>query len=148
MTSVDDDALAAAIGDLGTSLALAPVDGTVVFVDATPQSTAAVDGWDLDQPGAADVLASDWLVAARPIELPTATVEPDITQAETDAALVEARQVTSAPVSVAVGGPDRAAGRADARGERVVRADGRQPGAADERRGPRARSSWRSCPTC
>ena len=33
VTSVDDDALAAAISDLGTSLALAPVDGTVVFVD-------------------------------------------------------------------------------------------------------------------
>jgi len=41
-------------------------------------------------------------VAARPIELPTETVEPDITQAETDAALTVAQQVTSAPVSVAV----------------------------------------------
>jgi vancomycin resistance protein YoaR len=104
VTSVDEDALSAAISDLGTSLALAPVDGTVVFVDATPQSTAAVDGWNLDQAGAADVLAADWLVAARPIELPTATVAPDITQEETDAALVEARQVTSAPVTVSVGG--------------------------------------------
>ncbi|KQR12305.1 VanW family protein [Cellulomonas sp. Leaf334] len=104
VTSVDDEALSAAIGDLGTSLALAPVDGTVVFVDATPQSTAAVDGWNLDQAGATDVLAADWLVAARPIELPTATVAPDITQEETDAALVEARQVTSAPVTVSAEG--------------------------------------------
>ncbi|KQT02419.1 hypothetical protein ASG23_03605 [Cellulomonas sp. Leaf395] len=104
VTSVDEEALSAAIGDLGTSLALAPVDGTVVFVDATPQSTAAVDGWNLDQAGAADALASDWLVAARPIELPTAAVEPDITQEETDAALAQAQQVTSAPVTVSVGG--------------------------------------------
>ena len=50
------------------------------------------------------MLADDWLVAARPIELPTATVAPDITQEETDAALVEARQVTSAPVTVSVAG--------------------------------------------
>ncbi|NUU15951.1 vanomycin resistance protein VanB [Cellulomonas humilata] len=104
VTSVDDDALSAAIGDLGTSLALPPVDGTVVFVDASAQSTDAVDGWDLDQPGAADTLESDWLVAARPIELPTVTVEPDITQAETDATLESARKVTSAPVAVAVEG--------------------------------------------
>ncbi|WP_456847554.1 VanW family protein, partial [Cellulomonas sp. P5_C6] len=102
VTSVDDKALAAALSDLGTSLALAPVDGTIVFVDATAQSTAAVDGWDLDQDGAAHVLSADWLVAARPIELPTVTVEPDITQAETDAALTEAQKVTSAPVSVMV----------------------------------------------
>ena len=74
MTSVDDEALAAALSDLSTSLALAPVDGTIVFVDASAQSTDAVDGWDLDQGGAADVLSDDWLVAARPIELPTVAV--------------------------------------------------------------------------
>ncbi|MEZ0449841.1 VanW family protein, partial [Cellulomonas sp. ICMP 17802] len=102
VTSVDDKALKAALGDLGTSLALAPVDGTIVFVDGTAQSTAAVDGWDLDQSGAADVLSADWLTAARPIELPTVTTDPDITQAETDAALVEAQKVTSGPVSVNV----------------------------------------------
>ena len=73
-----------------------------MFVDASAQSTDAVDGWNLDQAGAAEVLSDDWLVAARPIELPTVAVEPDITQAETDAALVEAQKVTSAPVSVAV----------------------------------------------
>ncbi|WP_315098041.1 VanW family protein, partial [uncultured Cellulomonas sp.] len=104
VTTVDDEALGAAISDLGTSLALAPVDGTVVFIDAAAQSTDAVDGWDLDQAGAADVLAADWLVAARPIEVPTVTVEPDITQAETDAALAQAQTVVSAPVSVAVAG--------------------------------------------
>ena len=136
VTSVDDEALAAAIGDLGTSLALAPVDGTVVFVDASPQSTAAVDGWNLDQPGAADVLASDWLVAARPIELPTATVAPDITQEETDAALVEARQVTSAPVSVSVAGQTALLDAPDAsrRTRRSCPTDGNLV-AADERRG-------------
>ncbi len=104
VTAVDEDALAASISDLGTSLALAPVDGTVVFVDATAQSTDAVDGWDLDQPGAADVLEADWLVAARPVELPTVASEPDITQDETDAALTEAQKVTSAPVTVTVEG--------------------------------------------
>ncbi|MBO3086455.1 VanW family protein [Cellulomonas fengjieae] len=104
VTAVDDDALAAAIDDLGSSLTLPPVDGTVVFVDGSAQSTAAVDGWDLDPEGAADVLAADWLVAARPIELPAQTVEPDITQAETEAAVVQAQQVTSAPVAVAVAG--------------------------------------------
>ena len=87
-----------------------------------------MDGWNLDQPGAADVLAADWLVAARPIELPTATVAPDITQEETDAALVEARQVTSAPVTVSVAGRTALLDAPTLGGERVVRADGRQPG--------------------
>ena len=127
MTTVDDDALSAAIGDLGTSLALAPVDGTVVFVDSTPESTAAVDGWSLDQPGAADVLASDWLVAARPIELPTATVAPEITQEETDAAVVGGAAGDVGAGDRVGGRSHRAPGRPHARGERVVRAGGREP---------------------
>ncbi|NNH07550.1 vanomycin resistance protein VanB, partial [Cellulomonas fimi] len=103
VTSVDDAALESAVEGLGSSLVLAPVDGTVVFADGEAHATQAVDGWELDSEGALDVVRRDWLAGERPLELPTTTVEPDITQAETDAALADvATPLASAPVTVAV----------------------------------------------
>ncbi|WP_051275070.1 VanW family protein [Cellulomonas sp. URHD0024] len=104
VTAVDQTKLAAALDGLGTSVQLEPVDGTIVYVDGTAQSTQAVDGWALDPEGAAKVVTDDWLVAPRPLKLPTKPVEPTITQEETDAALAEATTVSSAPVSVSVDG--------------------------------------------
>jgi len=104
VTRVDESALEAAVDALTSSLSAPPVDGTVVFVDGTAQSTRAEDGWGLDTEGAAQALRAGWLDAARPLELPTTVVPPDITQEETDRALSDvAQHVTSAPVSVMVG---------------------------------------------
>ncbi|MBO9553362.1 VanW family protein [Cellulomonas sp.] len=100
---VDEDKLAAAVEDLTSSLALAPVDGTVVFVDTVPKSTAAVDGWKLDEDGAVQTLTDGWISAERPVVLPTEVVAPAVTQEETDAAMTgAARSLTSGPVSVLV----------------------------------------------
>ncbi len=103
VTVVDDDALDAALDDLTASLTLAPVDGSIVFTDGEAHAVDAVDGWQVDVDAARTTLVDGWLTAARPLELATETVEPDITQAETDAALQDvASRVAAAPVSVQV----------------------------------------------
>ena len=104
VTSVDTKALARSVDALSPALSKTPVDGTVVFVDGSAQATKATDGWKLDTVKASKVVADDWLVGARPLELPTSAVAPDITQDETDAALATAEKVVSAPVSVTVDG--------------------------------------------
>lgn len=102
VTAVDEKALAQSVEGLEGALSEAPVDGSVVFVDGTAQATQATDGWTLDTEGAEQVVEDQWLSGARPLELPTEPVEPDITQAETDAALAVAEKAVSGPVSVTV----------------------------------------------
>ncbi|HEY3438165.1 MAG TPA: VanW family protein, partial [Actinotalea sp.] len=103
VTSVDQAALDAAVSDLSDSLAVEPVDGTVVFVDGKAQGTDAVDGTSIDQPGAVAVVADGWLTAPRPLELPTKVTPPAITQVEVDRVLTEvAKPLVGAPISVAV----------------------------------------------
>ncbi|GIG36405.1 VanW family protein [Cellulomonas pakistanensis] len=105
VTVVDDARLDAAIEGLAGTLALAPVDGSIAFADGEAHAVAAEDGWALDADAARDTLVSSWLTAARPIELDTEVVEPDITQEETDRALQEvASRVAAAPVAVQVAG--------------------------------------------
>ena len=103
VTHVDDDALDASLGQLSGSLALAPVDGTVLFADGAAHATEAVDGWALDTEAAAEVLVDGWLTQERPVELPTAVVAPAVTQEETQRALIEiAQPLAAAPVTVQV----------------------------------------------
>ncbi|RHA44422.1 VanW family protein [Cellulomonas rhizosphaerae] len=102
VTAVDDAALAQSVEGLEGALSEAPVDGSVIFVDGTAQATQATEGWTLDTEGAEQVVTDQWLTGARPLDLPTEPVEPDITQAETDAALAVAEQAVSGPVSVTV----------------------------------------------
>ncbi|MBD8059715.1 VanW family protein [Cellulomonas sp. JH27-2] len=104
VTSVDAKELGRSVDALSPALSKTPVDGTVVFVDGSAQATKAADGWKLDTVKASKVVADDWLVGARPLELPTSAVAPDITQDETDASLATAEKVVSAPVSVTVDG--------------------------------------------
>ena len=104
VTGVDRDALAAAVDGLSDTLSGTPVDGAIVFVDGSAHATPAADGWQLDQDAAVQQIADTWLVAARPLTLPTTVVEPAITQAETDATLADvAQHVSGGPVSVTVG---------------------------------------------
>ncbi|HWJ84953.1 MAG TPA: VanW family protein, partial [Cellulomonas sp.] len=102
VTAVDDEALAQSVEGLEGALSQDAVDGSVVFVDGSAQATAAKDGWKLDADGAEQVIQDEWLTGARPLELPTVAVAPDITQDETDAALAAAEKTVSGPVSVTV----------------------------------------------
>lgn len=103
VTAVDASALHSAVQQLADSLQVAPVNGSIVFADGTAHATPAQDGTDLDVPGAEKAIRDGWLVGARPLVLPTRSVAPDITQAETDAALTEvAQRVAGAPVTVTV----------------------------------------------
>jgi vancomycin resistance protein YoaR len=103
VTVVDEAQLDAALEDLAGTLTLAPVDGSVVFADGAPHAVDAADGWSLDVDAARDTLVGTWLTAARPLELTTEVVEPDITQAETETALQDvATRVAAAPVAVQV----------------------------------------------
>ena len=104
VVTVDDAALDAQVETLRGSLEIAPVDGTVQFVDGAPTSTPAADGSALVADEVPGVITSSWLVTEGPVELPTEPVEPAITQDETDAALAQAQKVVSAPVVVSVGG--------------------------------------------
>ena len=103
VTAVDANALHTAVQHLADSLQVDPVDGAIVFADGKAHATPAQAGTDLDVAGAEKAIRDGWLVGARPLTLPTRTVEPDITQAETDAALTEvAQRVAGAPVTVSV----------------------------------------------
>jgi len=105
VASVDDAKLAAAIKALGASTGKKAVDGSVVFVDGSAHTTAAKDGWALDQDAAKDVVRTSWLSGARPLDLPSTTVAPAITNDETDRAMSAiAEPLTGAPVSVQVDG--------------------------------------------
>ena len=104
VTSVDSTALTAAVDALSGTLTADPVDGAIVFVDGSPHATAAADGWSLDTPAAVQQIADTWLVAARPLTLPTKTVAPAITQAETDSVVAGvAQRVSGGPVTVTIG---------------------------------------------
>ena len=139
VTTVDAKKLAASIDGLGAALQLLPVDGTIVYVDATAQSTDAADGWDLDPVESAKVITSDWLVAPRPLNA------PDHRRPAGDHAGEDRRghgRGDQGDLGAGLGDglrAGRAARRRDAGHQRGVPADQRQPGAADERRRPHGR---------
>jgi vancomycin resistance protein YoaR len=103
VTVVDEARLDEALDDLTGTLALAPVDGSIVFTDGQPNAVDAVDGWQVDVDAARTTLVDGWLTDARPIALTTEVVEPAITQEETDQALHDvAARVAGSPVTVQV----------------------------------------------
>jgi vancomycin resistance protein YoaR len=102
VTEVDAAALDTAMEVLATDLESPATSGTVGFVDGAPVRTEAVEGTTIDREAAEDVLTGSWLTAARPLELPTEVLEPDVTTEETDAAFALAQTVVSAPVTVRV----------------------------------------------
>ena len=102
VTVVDEEKFDAATEALAVDLSVAAISGTVGFVDGAAVQTAAVDGSALEEDEARAAVVDGWLTAARPLDLPTTAVEPDITQAETDLAFAQAQQIASSPVSVTV----------------------------------------------
>jgi vancomycin resistance protein YoaR len=104
VTVVDEQAFATSIAALADSLAVDPVDGSLVFVDGKPQPTPAVNGASVVADQAAQIIRTGWLTAPRPIKLPVAVVAPTIGQDQVDAAVRDvAGPLTDAPISVAVG---------------------------------------------
>ncbi len=103
VVAVDDTMLDAAVAGLVETLAVPPVDGAVGFTDGAPVATPAVDGAAVPADVATEALTTRWLRQTGPVELPTEPVAPEITQEETDAALAQAQQIVSAPVTVTVG---------------------------------------------
>lgn len=103
VVAVDDAKLKEAVAGLVDGLAVPPVDGTVGFSGETPVATPAVDGTTVPADAATEALTTSWLTTSGPLDLPTEPVAPEITQEETDAALAQAQQVVSAPVTVTVG---------------------------------------------
>ncbi|WP_225755425.1 VanW family protein, partial [Actinotalea sp. Marseille-Q4924] len=105
VTRVDEATLELAVADLDASLGTSPVDGTLSFVDGQPSPTPAAEGTEVEIEAARDVLADQWLTAARPVELPSRPVEPNVTDDEVQRALTRlARPLADAPVVVSVGG--------------------------------------------
>jgi len=104
VTVVDEQAFATSIAALADSLAVDPVDGSLVFVDGKPQPTPAVNGASVVADQAAQIIRTSWLTAPRPIKLPVAVVAPTIGQDQVDAAVANvAGPLTRAPISVDVG---------------------------------------------
>ena len=104
VTVVDDELLTAATDALAIDLETPATSGTVSFVDGAAVQTAATEGTSVDVEALRETIVDSWLTAARPLELATVPLEPEITQAETDTAFAEAQRVAAAPVSVAVAG--------------------------------------------
>ncbi|QDW63939.1 VanW family protein [Oerskovia sp. KBS0722] len=104
VTTVDDKKLEAQVTELKARLALEPVDGNVVFTDGQPVATQAQDGAEIVEDESIEIISTSWLTGSDPLDLPTSPEAPAVTQEETDAALVQAQSVVSAPVTVAVGG--------------------------------------------
>ncbi|WP_278236785.1 VanW family protein [Isoptericola sp. AK164] len=102
VVGVDRPTLRTAVGGVAQSLATEPVDGTVRFADGEAVATEAAAGTQVVQDAADDAIVSAWLVTDGPVDLPTEPVEPTIDQADTDAALAEAEEVVSGPVTVEV----------------------------------------------
>ncbi|MFE5335438.1 VanW family protein [Isoptericola sp. NPDC056573] len=103
VVDVSRPTLTEAVSGLEESLKVEPVDGTVGFKGAKATATDAVEGSSVLVDDAVDAVADAWLVTSGPVDLPTEVVEPAVTQAETDAALEQAQQVVSGPVTVDVG---------------------------------------------
>ena len=104
VTVVDDELLTAASDALAIDLETPATSGTVSFVDGAAVQTAATEGASVDVEALRETIVDSWLTAARPLELATVPLEPEITQAATDTAFAEAQRVAAAPVSVAVAG--------------------------------------------
>lgn len=106
VSAVDDDALTAAVTAAATELAVAPVEGEIVFANARPVVTEPVDGSEVDIDEAIEQLRTEWLTGDRPLELTTAPIAPVIGGDAIEEALTTlAEPLVSAPVSFVAGEP-------------------------------------------
>ena len=96
--------LEAALRRAARTLDVAPRDGSITLAASGATARPARTGSAVDVAAAVDVVASRWLSASGPVELPVRTAPPRIAQAEVDRALQEvARPAISGPLAVTVG---------------------------------------------
>jgi len=100
----DESLLDDAIRATAESLRTEPVDGRVAFVDGRVETVDAVEGLEVDVPRARTKVLAAYLASSDPVDLPTTPVEPEVTQAETEAAQQLGTTLVSAPVRVEVDG--------------------------------------------
>lgn len=99
-TTVDRDAVGAALGELGPIVDRLPAEGTVRFEGATPVPVDPIPGQQLDQPAAIGVLERDW-ASGVPVALPLITLDALTTPDDVATAIDDvATPAVSAPVTV------------------------------------------------
>lgn len=127
VSTVDEDALTAALEALRPELETEPVAGAIVFVDGAAQVTAAADGYQVNMDTAPAAVVDTWLTEPEPVELPALTIEPAVTQDAVDEAMSEVVEpLTSGPVMVTVGEVNQELSVADITAAAVMEAvDGR-----------------------
>lgn len=103
VTDVDSDELHSVVTEMGEQLAIPAVEGKIDFVEGEPEVTDPEEGAELDVQAAAETLATSWLTADQPLELPADSVPPTIGQDQIDAAMTDQVEVMmSGPVTVEV----------------------------------------------
>lgn len=100
VTAVNEQALTARLDALGSGIAEEPVEGSVVFVDGTPESSDPRSGQQLDVAAAAQVITRDW-ATGETLNLPITELSPRTTAADVAAALDDiATPAVSGPLTV------------------------------------------------
>jgi vancomycin resistance protein YoaR len=99
VTTVDEDALAAAVEDFAAEVDTPARDGAVVFRRDVAVPRAPRDGQVVDQEAAVAAIAQAYLGDDNPVELATVVDEPEITKNDVSVAMDEfANPAVSAPV--------------------------------------------------
>ena len=102
--AINEEKFDGAVAGLEESLAVEPVDGTVAFVDGQAVKTDPKEGSRIVASETSRIIRERWIVQDGPFDLPVETVDPAITQQETDESFAVAQKVVSGPVTVSVGG--------------------------------------------
>ena len=102
--SVDTTKLAAAVDALDASVRDGGHDGAITFDGVTPVAVAPVKGEGIAKEKAMAALAAGYLSSSGPIELPTAAVDPSISDAEVQRVLdTVAKPAVAAPITLDIG---------------------------------------------
>ena len=104
VVTVDEDAMASTIQQLTGELGTAPVDGTVEFTGSGVKTIEATVGEVLDEDATREALTSTYLDEDPRVELELTEVEPDISDADVEAAVEDyANPALAAPVTLVFG---------------------------------------------
>ncbi|WNG88519.1 VanW family protein [Mycobacterium sp. ITM-2016-00317] len=100
VSTVDDAALAAALDELGTTVAQDPVEGTVRFNGSQPVAVNPENGRRLDVDASAELLKRDWATGTV-VDLPVIELQTSTTSSDVQAAIDDvAAPAVSAPLAI------------------------------------------------
>lgn len=104
VVTFDDAALRETVADLNSKIEAHPVDATLSFNGSQVERTPAQEGTGIAIERAAEILGRGWLTEPRPIAIPAESIQPEITDADVDAAIsTYAAPLTQSPLKVKVG---------------------------------------------